>query len=65
MQVTIKLKEMLQNFGVRVIVRTFEEDRGIEGLGENPFVSFKLSPVQIVLHTQVYCQRIYPWEGTH
>jgi len=30
---------MLQEFDVGVNVRTFERDDGIEGLGENPFVS--------------------------
>jgi len=30
---------MLQDFDVGVNVRTFERDDGIEGLGENPFVS--------------------------
>ena len=34
------LKDRLHTIGVEVNIETFEEDQGIIGLGENPFVSY-------------------------
>ena len=34
------LRDRLRDLGVQVNVKTFEEDQGIVGLGEDPFVSF-------------------------
>ena len=41
LQVTITLKTMLNDLDpdIEVIVNTFEENQGIAGLGEDPFVS--------------------------
>ena len=41
-QVTIVLRERLEAIDVEVSVETFEEQQGIAGLGEDPFVSYKL-----------------------
>ena len=38
-QVTIVLREKLEEIGVEVSVETFEESQGIAGLGDDPFVS--------------------------
>ena len=38
-QVTIVLKQKLEDIGVDVRVETFEEGQGIAALGEDPFVS--------------------------
>ena len=38
-QVTIVLEERLKELKVDVTVKTFEEDEGIAGLGDDPFVS--------------------------
>ena len=38
-QVTIELKNKLASINVTVQVKTFEEDEGIAGLGDDPFVS--------------------------
>jgi len=40
LQVTLVLKDRLRAIGVEVNIETFEEDQGIIGLGENPFVSY-------------------------
>ena len=36
------LRERLEEIGVEVSVETFEEDQGIAGLGDDPFVSCKM-----------------------
>ena len=38
-QVTIVLREKLEEIGVEVSVETFEEHQGTAALGEDPFVS--------------------------
>ena len=46
------LKDRLLAIGVEVNIETFEEEQGIAGLGDDPFVSLSFSPVNIVILTQ-------------
>ena len=39
---TIELRDRLREINVEVTVKTFEEDEGIKGLGDDPFVSLLL-----------------------
>lgn len=55
LQVTIVLRERLEALDpqVEVIVNTFEEGQGVEGLGEDPFVSCEFSEF---LHSKIVKQ---------
>jgi len=47
------LKDRLHAIGVEVNIETFEEDQGIIGLGENPFVSYSQYCYSGSIHSKV------------
>ena len=68
-QVTIVLKQKLEDIGVDVRVETFEEGQGIAALGEDPFVSCskvvhsELHQCFVFIHTHTQNTNCYWYES--